>query len=43
MKLLKKYKTINKMKEATLEDLEEILSDKVAKNFYEFIQSYEVK
>ena len=42
-KLLKKYKTINKMKEATLEDLEEILSDKVAKNFYDFIQSYEVK
>ena len=42
-KLLKKYKTINKMKEASLEELEEILSDKVAKNFYEFIQSYEVK
>ena len=42
-KLLKKYKTINKMKEASLEELESILSDKVAKNFYDFIQSYEVK
>ena len=42
-KLLKKYKTINKMKEASIEELESILSDNVAKNFYEFIQSYEVK
>ena len=38
--LLKKYKTITKMKEATLEELKEILPTDVAKNFYEFLKDY---
>ena len=38
--LLKKYRTITKMKEATLDELKEILPDNVALNFYDFIQSY---
>ena len=38
--LLKKYKTINKMKEATLEELKEILPSDVANNFYEFLKEY---
>ena len=39
--LLKKYKSINKMKEATKEELEEILPSNVASNFYEFLKEYE--
>ena len=39
--LLKKYKSINKMKEATKEELEEILPRNVASNFYEFLKEYE--
>ena len=39
--LLKKYKSINKMKEATKEELEEILPSNVANNFYEFLKEYE--
>ena len=38
--LLKKYKSINKMKEATKEELEEILPSNVASNFYEFLKEY---
>lgn len=40
-KLLKKYKTINKMKEASLEELEEILPHKVAVSFIEFLSNYD--
>lgn len=40
-KLLKKYKTISKMKEASLEELEEILPKDIAKSFKEFLNNYE--
>ncbi len=40
-KLLKKYKTISKMKEASLEELEEILPSDIAINFKEFLDNYE--
>ena len=39
--LLKKYKSITKMKEASLEDLCDILPDKVASNLYKFLEEYE--
>ena len=39
--LLKKYKTINKMKEATIEELEEILPLNVAENFKKFLDNYD--
>ena len=39
--LLKKYKTITKLKELTKEELEEILPSKVATNLYEFLKAYE--
>lgn len=39
-KLLKKYKTISKMKEASLEELEEVLPKDVATSFREFLDSY---
>ena len=38
--LLKKYKSITKMKEATIEELKEILPDKVAITLHEFLQKY---
>lgn len=38
--LLKKYKTISKMKEATKDELEEILPVNVANEFYEFLKEY---
>jgi len=38
--LLKKYKTINKMKELSVSDLEEILPKGVAENLYEFLKNY---
>jgi len=38
--LLKKYKSITKMKEASIEELEEILPDKVAINLYNFLKEY---
>ena len=41
--LLKKFKTINKLKEATLEELKEILPDKVASTLYEFLKNNEIK
>ena len=40
-KLLKKYKTISKMKEAPLEELEEILPKEVAGTFKEFLDNYD--
>ena len=39
--LLKKYKTITKLKQLTQEDLEKILPTNVAKNLYEFLKNYE--
>jgi len=39
--LLKKYKTVNKMKEATIDELKEILPINVAEEFYTFIQNYD--
>ena len=39
-KLLKKYKTISKMKEAPLEELEEILPKDIAVSFKDFLQEY---
>ena len=41
--LLKKYKTINKLKEASIEELKEILPIKVATNLHEFLKKYEIK
>jgi excinuclease ABC subunit C len=38
--LLKKYKTISKMQEASVEDLKEILPEKVAITFKEFLNNY---
>ena len=40
-KLLKKYKTISKMKEASLEELEEILPKEVAITFKDFLNEYD--
>ena len=40
-KLLKKYKTITKMKEASLEELEEILPKDTAITFKEFLDNYD--
>ena len=40
-KLLKKYKTITKMKEASLEELEEILPKDIAISFKEFLEKYD--
>ena len=40
-KLLKKYKTITKMKEASLEELEEILPKDTAATFKEFLDNYD--
>ena len=39
--LLKKYKTINKMKEANIEELEEILPFNIAENFKIFLDNYD--
>lgn len=39
-KLLKKYKTITKMKEVTLDELEEILPKDIAINFKKFMDNY---
>ena len=38
--LLKKYHTITKMKEASIEELKEILPDLVAQNLYNFLKEY---
>lgn len=40
-KLLKRYKTISKMKEASIEELEEILPKDVAVAFKEFLDNYD--
>lgn len=39
--LLKKYHSVTKLKELTLEELQKELPDNVAKNLYEFLKSYE--
>jgi len=39
-KLLKKYKTISKMKEATIDELEEILPTEIAVSFKTFLDNY---
>lgn len=41
--ILKKYKTISKMKSASLEELKKILPEKVAQNFYQFLKEYQIK
>lgn len=38
-KILKKYRTIDKMKEANLEDLKEIMPENIAINFIEYLKS----
>ncbi|MGM9881969.1 MAG: excinuclease ABC subunit UvrC [Bacilli bacterium] len=40
-KLLKKYKTITKMKEASIEELEEILPKDIASSFKKFLEEYD--
>ena len=39
--ILKKYKTISKMKEATIEELKEIMPEKIALDFHEYLNSIE--
>ena len=38
-KILKKYKTISKMKEASLEELTELMPSNIATNFYEYLKN----
>ena len=38
--LLKKYRTITKMSEASIEELEEILPTQVAQDLYNFLREY---
>ena len=38
--LLKKYKTITKLKQLSKEELEELLPKQVASNLYDFLQAY---
>ena len=40
-KILKKYKTISKMKEATIQELENLMPKQVAITFYESLKKYE--
>ena len=40
-KLLKKYKTISKMREVSIEELEEILPRDIAINFKKFLEEYD--
>ena len=40
-KLLKKYKTISNMKNATVDELKEILPENIAKEFIEFLNGYD--
>ena len=39
-KLLKKYKSINKMKNTSIEELCKLLPNNVAKNLYDFLRNY---
>ena len=39
--ILKKYKTINKMKDATIEELKEIMPENIAVNFHEYLNNLE--
>ena len=38
-KILKKYKTIDKMKEASIQELTEILPEEIAKNFHDYLNN----
>ena len=40
IELLKKYKSINKMKEASLDDLVKVIPETVATNLIEFLKNY---
>ena len=40
IELLKKYKTITKLKEVEIEELKKILPENVAKNLKEFLENY---
>ena len=39
--LLKKYKTVTALKKLTIEDLKELLPEKVAIELYEYLQAYD--
>ena len=39
--LLKKYKTITKLKSLSIEELEKVLPQKIAKNLHDFLKNYE--
>ena len=39
--LLKRYRTTTKLKSLSIDELKEILPEKVACNLYEFLQSYQ--
>jgi excinuclease ABC subunit C len=41
-KILKKYKTINKMKDASIEELSELIPLNVAKDFYEYLRNIDM-
>ena len=38
--IIKQYGSVNKMKQATVEELEKILPKEVAKNLYEFLKDF---
>ncbi len=39
--LIKKYKTVSQMKKLTVEELKEVLPEKVAEDLYQYLQDYE--
>jgi excinuclease ABC subunit C len=41
IELLKKYKSINKMKEASIDDLVKIIPESVANNLIDFLKNYQ--
>ena len=41
--ILKKYRTIDKMKEATVEELKEIMPERIAKDFHDYLMKIEEK
>ena len=41
--ILKKYRTIDKMKEATVEELKEIMPEKIAKDFHDYLMKIDEK
>ena len=40
--ILKKYRTITKMKEASIEELSELMPNNIAKDFYEYLKNIEI-